>query len=366
MDDDATSRSEPVISAHWVLPGEPLAETVGFFTSTLGFRIQLIYPADDPACAELSGHGMTLRLERDHVGHPGHLRLACAEPERLLPNGARRAVAPNGTVIELVDAHAPPPMPVNVPKYSVTHLTDGQGWGTGRAGMQYRDLVPQRHGGRFIASHIRIPGGGPVPDYVHYHHIRFQMIYCYQGWVRVVYEDQGEPFVLHAGDCVLQPPHIRHRVLESSPGLEVVEIGCPAEHETRVDHELELPTGRIDAERDFGGQRFVRHVASEASWGRWREEGFECRDLGIEAATEGLAGVRVARPATANGFQSARKSEFQFGFVLSGAATLAATGEAPEVLSAGSAFTLGTGQGCSLTDCSGDFELLDITLPARI
>ena len=53
------------------------------------------------------------------------------------------------------------------------------------------------------------------------------MIYVRRGWVRVVYEDQGEPFVMHEGDLVLQPPEIRHRVLESSPGLEVIEIGAP-------------------------------------------------------------------------------------------------------------------------------------------
>ena len=71
-----------------------------------------------------------------------------------------------------------------------------------------------------------------MADYVHYHNVRFQIIYCYKGWVRVVYEDQGTPFVLQAGDCVLQPPRIRHRVIESSPGLEVIEIASPAEHET--------------------------------------------------------------------------------------------------------------------------------------
>ena len=84
--------------------------------------------------------------------------------------------------------------------------------------MRYRDLVPGRLGGRYIASHIEIPDGGTVPDYVHFHDVVFQMIFCAAGWVRVVYEDQGEPFVLHAGDCVLQPPLIRHRVLEASPG----------------------------------------------------------------------------------------------------------------------------------------------------
>ena len=34
----------------------------------------------------------------------------------------------------------------------------------------------------------------------------FQLIFCYRGWVEVVYEDQGAPFILHAGDCVIQGP----------------------------------------------------------------------------------------------------------------------------------------------------------------
>ena len=90
--------------------------------------------------------------------------------------------------------------------------------GEGRAGMLYRDLIPSRLGGRYIASHITIPDGGPVADWVHFHRIALQMIFVRRGWVRVVYEDQGEPFVMNAGDMVLQPPEIRHRVLESSPG----------------------------------------------------------------------------------------------------------------------------------------------------
>ena len=56
--------------------------------------------------------------------------------------------------------------------------------------------------------------------------VRFQMIFCVAGWVRVVYEQQGDPFVLHPGDMVIQPPTIRHRVLASSDGLEVVELSC--------------------------------------------------------------------------------------------------------------------------------------------
>jgi quercetin dioxygenase-like cupin family protein len=168
----------------------------------------------------------------------------------------------------------------------VSRLADAA-WTVGRAGMLYRDLVPGRDGGRVIASHIRIDGG-PVGDWVHFHRVRFQIIYCYRGWVRVVYEDQGPPFVLREGDCVLQPPTIRHQVLEASPGLEVVEVTSPAEHETCADAGLALPTAEVRAERRFGGQPFVRHQAAAAG-------DAAVRDLGIGAATGGLAEARVVR-----------------------------------------------------------------------
>src|SRR5207344_1447138 len=166
---------------------------------------------------------------------------------------------------------APPPasagLPAFRPEFVITHA--GTASGEGRAGMHYRDLVPSRLGGRYIASHITIADGGPVADWVHYHRIAVQLICVRRGWVRVVYEDQGEPFVMFAGDMVLQPPGIRHRVLESSPGLEVVEISCPALHETFADHEMDLPNGRSDPARSHGGQRFVHHVAAASPWTEW-------------------------------------------------------------------------------------------------
>ena len=135
---------------------------------------------------------------------------------------------------------------------------EGCKWNRGRAGMEYRDLIPDRLDGRVIASHIRLVGGGPVDDRVHYHKIDLQMIYCLKGRIRVVYEDQGPPFWLEPGDCVVQPPEIRHRVLESTPGAEVLEVTMPAEHETWIDHEMELPTQSFRPEREWSGQRFVR------------------------------------------------------------------------------------------------------------
>lgn len=170
---------------------------------------------------------------------------------------------------------------------------DGAHWEVGRAEMLYRDLIPDRDGGRIIASHIRIPAGGPVPDYVHFHAVSFQIIYCYRGWVRVVYEDQGEPFLLEPGDCVLQPPRIRHRVLESSAGLEVIEVTGPAAHQTSADPTMELPTPLLRPERAFDGQRFVRHRAAGAPW--QRRAGVAIRDLGIGEATGGLVTAEVVR-----------------------------------------------------------------------
>lgn len=136
------------------------------------------------------------------------------------------------------------------------------GWHLGRAGMMYRDLIPHRVGGKVVASQIRLADGGPVDDQVHYHKIDFQMIYCLKGRIRVVYEDQGPPFWLETGDCVVQPPEIRHQVLECTAGAEVLEITSPAEHETWIDHQMTLPNNTLNLEREFSGQRFILTRAS--------------------------------------------------------------------------------------------------------
>jgi catechol 2,3-dioxygenase-like lactoylglutathione lyase family enzyme len=245
-------------SAQVVLPCDDLDRTVAFFVDRLGFRLDAVFPADDPSVGVLSGHGTTLRLDRSATGDPGRLHVAReGDPA---PGGQGHLVAPNGTVIDIVSADAPLVAPPVAQDLVVTPFGDDAAWVVGRAGMRYRDLIPGRLGGSVIASHIHIPDAGPVPDYVHFHHVVFQLIVCVNGWVRLVYEDQGEPFVLESGGCVLQPPLIRHRVLECSADLEVVEIGCPAEHETFVEHVIELPTAEVRPDRDFGGQRFTRQV----------------------------------------------------------------------------------------------------------
>ncbi|CAN0495248.1 unnamed protein product, partial [Hapterophycus canaliculatus] len=164
-----------------------------------------------------------------------------------------------------------------------------------------------------------------VPDRVHYHTIGFQLIFCYRGWVRLVYEDQGEPFILSAGDCVIQPPEIRHRVLESSDNLEVVEIGVPSDHETTIDHSMELPTSTYKPDRMFSGQRFCHSKVAEASWQPFRINGFNYRETGINEATGGLANVVVARFNGNTPSPCTHNSDILFTYVLEGSMTL--TGE---------------------------------------
>ena len=352
-------------SAQVVVPCSDLDATLAFFTGTLGMRVEAILPADDPRVAVVTGLGVRLRLDSTAIGDGAsmRLRLLCDDPAAV---GTTPLVAPNGTVVDLVEAEPAIVVPPVSQSLVVDHLDGSAHWHLGRAGMQYRDLLPEREGGRFIASHIAIPDGGLLQDYVHYHRVRFQMIYVRRGWVRLVYEGQGEPFVMHEGDCVLQPPTIRHRVLETSAAFEVIEVGCPAEHETFADLEMELPSPDLPADHTWHGQRYVLHVAADATWAPWRAQGFEQRDTGIGAATDGLAGVRVVRPlagATSTG-PLRHDGELWFAHLVDGAATLRIAGRDDEQLVSGDTIAVPADQEFAWVDCSSDLQVLEVTLPA--
>ncbi|MGE5563327.1 MAG: cupin domain-containing protein [Bacillota bacterium] len=284
-----------------------------------GFRLDLIYPADDPATAVMSNDTEAVRLT---------MREGAPAPSDRLPGFSAEFV--------LTRAGASP--------------------GQGRAGMLYRDLIPSRLGGRYIGSHISIPGGGPVSDWVHYHQIAFQMIYVRKGWVRVVYQDGGEPFVMREGDLVVQPPGIRHRVLESSPGLEVVEITAPAVHATFADHQLQLPNGSKPG-RIFGGQRFLHHIAAQAPW--TPANGGEAQESEVDVATSGLAEVRTLRPRGGDALTfGGHGGELVFGFVLGGSAMLDYRGL--HELGPADAFVIPPGQPWRLASPSEDLRLLHV------
>lgn len=299
--------------AEVVLPGAPLAETVAFFRERLRMRLCSIRPAEAPQVAVVEGRGLRLRLDAAVTAPAGALRVEAEQSEDV--------VAPNGTRIEL---RAPAPMAVPAPTGAVVVVgaPREQDWTVGRAGMRYRDLVPGRLGGHLIASHICIPEDGPVPDDVHFHDVAAQLIHCVRGRVQLVYEDQGAAFELCAGQTVLQPPQIRHRVLSCTGSLEVVEVTSPADHLTTLDHALALPTPNVAADRRWSGQRFAvqQHGA----------------DRDLELATDGR--VRVTqRQVGRDALEVGDAAHVDFLFVLEGVGALTADGSVHALATHGAA-----------------------------
>lgn len=330
---------DKISSAQIVVPCKNFNRSLEFFTEKLGFRVEMIFPADSPSTAVISGFGVNLRLEHSDEIQPLTIHLV----GDFAAETGREIYSPDGVRIILVNDKTDVEIPATTNEFVVSTLENKNAWSVGRAGMLYRDLIPSRLGGGFVASHISIPEGGEVPDYVHFHKVRFQMIYCISGWAKLVYEDQGEPFVMNSGDCVLQPPKIRHRVLETSDNFEVLEIGCPAIHETFADHELPLPNDMFAPERVFGNQRFVHHIAEKAVWKRAEFDGFETRDTRIFEATNGLADVRIFRADTDAKFVVKHSDEFLFFFILKGNLRLSDNEDGIYQLKAGASFVLPNG-----------------------
>jgi quercetin dioxygenase-like cupin family protein len=347
---DATSTSVRV-------PVTSIGPAVDFLREAAGFRLLRIHPADGPREARLVRDSTTIDLV---VGRPTGATIVI-ESSAFDP-AISSLEGPDGIVIRSLAPHSLC-VPDVVEETSVGNGDLDGSWQLGRAGMEYRDLVPSRLGGSIIASNIRIRAAGPVPDYVHFHDVLFQLIFCRRGWVKVVYEDQGEPFVLHAGECVTQPPGIRHRVLENSDEMEVVEIGYPAEHMTFVEHDLKLPNG-IDPIRRWQGQSFVRHDRSNQIWSSLAE-GVDRSDTGILRATNGLADVDLVRMKAGSSFDMFAgddPSRPRILFVVSGRARVTLVGDV-HPLNEGATLSLRS-QDTATVSADEDTTLLRVTIDA--
>ena len=187
-----------------------------------------------------------------------------------------------------------------------------------------------------------------------------QFIYCWKGWAKLVYEDQGEPFLLRAGDCVLQPPTIRHRVLESSGPLEVIEFGSPAEHPTHADPSVTLPNTTVNRSRRFEGQRFVRFQNRQVNW--QSQGALRFKDTGLNAASNGAVSVRILELA-AGRLQVDHQGELVFLVVLDGAGRLS-DGADLRPLSTGDTLSLPAGQPFTVEATSGSMQMLEVRVTA--
>jgi len=123
-------------------------------------------------------------------------------------------------------------------KWNFVHDEAAQAkWAPGlREIFDYRDLgIEEGTGGDYVAHLIR-KNGKKAKDEVqqwHVHDCAFQMVYVLNGWATFEYEGRGVR-TIRKGDCILQPPMLKHREIECSDDLEMLEIVSPASFPTHV------------------------------------------------------------------------------------------------------------------------------------
>lgn len=103
-----------------------------------------------------------------------------------------------------------------------------------RSYARYRDLGMAKASGGMVQAHVirMIPPCDPrVVSQPHYHDVQLQLIYVLKGWFVSEFEGQGA-VKMKQGSCWLQPPRIKHRVLDYSDDCELLEIVLPAQFET--------------------------------------------------------------------------------------------------------------------------------------
>ena len=127
----------------------------------------------------------------------------------------------------------------NTQKFNVSHAKDAEYKDGLREFFEYRDLgINNASNGDYHAHILRVKSDHKGDQDMHStgfhkHLLNFQMVYILKGWIKFIYEGEGE-FVFKKGDCVLQPAGIKHNELSCSDDLELLEIHSPAKNETVV------------------------------------------------------------------------------------------------------------------------------------
>jgi mannose-6-phosphate isomerase-like protein (cupin superfamily) len=117
--------------------------------------------------------------------------------------------------------------------FVASHLSADAFEGGLRSYAKYRDLGIAAATNGLAQAHVikMIPPCDPaVVSKRHYHDVDFQMIYVLKGWIKGEYD--GEVATMREGSCWLQPPKIKHTVLDYSDDCELLEIILPADFET--------------------------------------------------------------------------------------------------------------------------------------
>mgnify|MGYP000122453089 CR=1 FL=1 len=105
------------------LPTQELRDDLPFYTKVLKMRLDMIYPADNPEVAVVSGHGLRLRIQKGAPEGPGTLRILTDDPDSFA-DGARSLIAPNGTKIVIDELNPPLVLPATEHAFVVRRLAD--------------------------------------------------------------------------------------------------------------------------------------------------------------------------------------------------------------------------------------------------
>lgn len=123
-------------------------------------------------------------------------------------------------------------------RFVVDHLTDESFKSAGlRPYNIYRDLGVAAATGGFAEAHVVKAARPCEPGATggnHYHTVEFQFVYILKGWQRMRVDGVGE-LTVREGSSWIQPPGIRHEVLEYSDDREALEIILPAKYDTITD-----------------------------------------------------------------------------------------------------------------------------------
>jgi mannose-6-phosphate isomerase-like protein (cupin superfamily) len=201
-----------------------------------------------------------------------------------------------------------------------------------------------------------------VTDDVHFHHVDFQLLAVRRGWVDVEYAGWGERLRMEVGDVVLQPPGIRHQVIETSAGFEIIEVGSPADHLTEFDPNTTLPDAKTPG-RTWNGQPFVFSTEADRATVPWDYPGFSAADTGIGAATHGAVEVRQVRVDPDGAGDVAHPHSLRLIVVMEGSVSLQCAHVDDLVLGPGDAVTLPADSAERFYEPSDDCWLLDVTTP---
>ena len=102
-----------------------------------------------------------------------------------------------------------------------------------RSYAQYRDLGMSKATNGLLQAHVirLLPPCDPkVVSKRHYHDVDLQIIYVLKGWIKGEYD--GQAVTMREGAAWLQPPRIKHTVLDYSDDCELLEIIVPADFKT--------------------------------------------------------------------------------------------------------------------------------------